>query len=507
MTYLDSSYAVLIPALALVAGGLLCLLLEAWGSRSRRFVQPAAILSVIASAVALYAVGRTPILLDPLSSEVASDLLTLAMAPAFYLSALGAIMLAGPYLKRMGRERGEFQALVLFSVAGMVLLAQARDLLILFLGLETLSIPLYVICGFLTDQRRSIESALKYFTIGAFSSAFVAFGMALAYAATGEIEFTALRVAIAEAIGSGALLPLLLAHAALAFLLVGFGFKIAMVPFHSWAGDVYEGAPTPVTAFLSVGSKTAGLVGLMRLLVEVFPDMSRWVPLLAVLAALTLVVGNTVAMLQENVKRLIAYSGVSHAGFLLVGLCAHARLTGPDHVGPGIQDLAAHPALAAVVYYVLAYAVMTLGAVAVIALVERDYARESPLWHYAGLSTRRPLLAASLLILMLSLGGMPPLAGFVGKWLVFQSAIAADLIGLAVVAALMSIVGFYYYLRVVYQMYLRPARADELPLETAWPGWALVGATVTATIVLGVAAELVLVRLTGLAPAVARLLH
>jgi NADH-quinone oxidoreductase subunit N len=232
-------------------------------------------------------------------------------------------------------------------------------------------------------------------------------------------------------------------------------------------------------------------------LLEVFPDLPRWTPLLTVVAALTLVIGNTVAMLQENLKRLLAYSGISHVGFLLMGIVAHQRLSGGAPVGPGVNDLASYPALQAVVFYVLAYSLMTLGAFAVVALVERDYDRDALLLDHAGLAGRRPLLAAAMLIFMLSLGGMPPLAGFVGKWLVFQSAISAGLIGLAVVAAITSVVAFSYYLRVVYQMYLRPAPEDAAALELASPGWVVVGAAFLGTLLLGVLPALVLGPLAG----------
>jgi len=275
--------------------------------------------------------------------------------------------------------------------------------------------------------------------------------------------------------------------AGLAFLLVGFGFKVALAPFHAWAADVYQGAPTPVTAFLSVGSKVAGFAGLIRLTTEVFSALPGWVTLAGILAAITLIVGNTVAMLQEDIKRLIAYSGVSHAGFVLMGLAAgQASLE-----SGGTSDAA----LVAVIFYLLAYSLMTLGAVAIIGILEREHGRDTLLVSYAGLAQRRPLLAASMLVFMLSLGGMPPLAGFFGKWLVFQATVSAGLIWVAVVAALASVVGFYYYLRVVLQMYLRPAPATEPEFESARAPWILVGAMAAGTILLGLLPQLLLALL------------
>lgn len=494
MSYLDVDFSVLLPAGLLVAGALACLVLEFARPALRRLIGPLAPLTVVAAALSFYAVGLTPMGPEagPLAAEVATDPLALALAPAFFLSSLGALLLAGPYLLRAGRRRGEFPALVLFSTAGMLLLVQARDLLVLFLALETLSIPLYVLTGFLADRKRSLESALKYFTIGAFSSAFVAFGLALTYGAAGTLDFAGAREALASLLAEPASGRGLLAHGGLAFLLVGFGFKVGMVPFHAWAPDVYEGAPTPVTAFLGVGSKAAGLAGLLRLLLEVFPGVDGWLPLLTVLAALTLVVGNTVAMLQENVKRLLAYSGVSHAGFLLMGVLAHQATAGPAGPGAAGLDLAQSPALRGVVFYVLAYSLMTLGALAVVAIVERDYDRDAELVDYAGLASRRPLLAVAMLVFLLSLGGMPPLAGFLGKWLVFKAALDAGLVWLAVVAAVTSVIGFYYYLRVVREMYLEPSPEGAPDVETAPPGWVVVGAALAGTILLGLLPWLVL---------------
>jgi NADH-quinone oxidoreductase subunit N len=366
---------------------------------------------------------------------------------------------------------------------------QARDLLVFFLALETLSVPLYVLAGFLTGQKRSVEAALKYFTVGAFSSAFVAFGVALVYGATGQLGLTAvaegLRASSAGEGGAG-----VMAGAGLALLLVGLGFKVALVPFHAWAADVYQGAPTPVTMLLAVGSKAAGLGGLVRILAELFPAEPRWAPFLAVLAALTLVVGSCVAMLQEDVKRLLAYSGISHVGFIVMGVLADQALGAGGAAGT-LQDLGRHPALVAVVFYVAAYSVMTAGALAVVAVVERDYGAHLLVVDQAGLASRRPLAAGAMLVFLLSLGGLPPLAGFVGKWLVIQAAVSAGLAWLAVVAALSSVIGFYYYLRIVLQMYLQPARGES-KLEPAAGPWLVVGAAAAATIVLGLAPMILL---------------
>lgn len=472
----------LAPATILCAAGLACLLLEVSGPALRRMAAGLATLAIVASAVSLYAWRP-----EAAGAELGTDLLVLALAPAFYLAALGALLLGEPYLRRSGRWRAEYHALVLVSTGGMILLAQARDFVMLFVALETLSIPLYVLTGFFTDRTRPLEAALKYFTVGAFSSAFVAFGAALVYGATGSVTFDGAREALAAVVAEGARGRLLMAEAGFAFLLVGFGFKVALAPFHAWAADVYQGAPTPVTAFLSVGSKVAGFAGLIRLMVLVFAPLPGWVPAVAALSAVTLVVGNCVAMLQDDIKRLIAYSGVSHAGFVMMGLAAHQALGG--------DAILARSALVAIVFYLLAYALMTMGAVSVICIVEREQGRDTQLVDYAGLAARSPLLAAAMLAFMLSLGGMPPLVGFFGKWFVFQAAVSAGLTWLAVVAAAVSVIGFYYYLRVVLQMYLRPEAPLPAELERARAPWMLVGVTVAGTLLLGLVPQLLLAAL------------
>ena len=495
MTNVADGLLALLPVLILTGGSLACLLLEVTRG-GRRLAGPLAIGTVLAAALALAMVGLTPAEAagKGMLAEVGTDLLAMGMAPAIFLGALGALMLGRRSLLRSGRYRAEFECLVLASTAGALALAQARDLLMLFLGLETLSIPLYVLAGFVTDRPRPVESALKYFTVGAFSSAFVAFGMALVYGCTGTLTFTGSREAIAAAVASGDSGLVLLARGGLAFLLVGFGFKVAAVPFHAWAPDVYQGAPTPVTAFLGVASKAAGIAGLLRLLVEVFPPLPEWQGAIAGLAVLTLVVGNCVAAVQEDMKRLLAYSGVAHVGYMLLGVVA---LGGPGSrlTTGGWQG--GDPAVVAVVFYMAAYALMTLGAFAVVSVLEEEQGRDMLVVDFAGLSARRPLLALAMLVLLLSLGGMPPLAGFVGKLLVFLEAVRAGWAWLAVLGAATSIIGFYYYLRPVLQMYLRPAAEGERTRTASVGAWILVGLAVLGTVALGLAGTPLLQMLQG----------
>ncbi|MEM7247917.1 MAG: NADH-quinone oxidoreductase subunit N [Acidobacteriota bacterium] len=487
------------PAVVLAVGGLVALMLEV--SRFRRLAGTiSAVFTVLAGAVLfLGSPGDPSPLTNVLALELANDYLVWAMAPVFLLSALAVHLLGGRHLERHGRYRAEFHALVSFSAAGMLILVQARDLLVFFLGLETLSIPLYVLCGFVSNRERSVESGLKYFTIGAFSSAFIAFGLALVYGAFGTLSFAEMTPAL-DAIVGGDAGRLLLARGGLGMLIVGFGFKIAAVPFHAWAGDVYQGAPTPVTILLAVGSKAAGLAGLIRILAGPLGEIPGWVSPAIVVAAVTLIVGNCVATVQEDVKRLIAYSGISHAGFLLVGLVAHQRVGQPIE-GGFIVDLANQPALQALLFYVIAYALMTLGALVIVEHVEQAPDERTRLIDLAGLVHRQPLLAGALLILLLSLGGMPPLAGFFGKWMVLKTAVDGGLMPLAIVAVLASVVGFYYYLRIVLQAFLMPVRESARePGRLGWSAAFLIGFTVAATLLLGFWPGWLLERLEGPLP-------
>ncbi len=484
MTSYADGLIVLMPVLLLTAGALACLLLEVLPGGRRRAL-PVALVTLVAAALALAFSGLTePGKAVGLLAEVSNDVLAMAMAPVLLLGAAGALLLGRRALVASGRYRAEFEALVLISTAGGVVLVQARDLLMLFLGLETLSIPLYVLAGFITDRPRPVEAALKYFTVGAFSSAFVAFGTALLYGCSGSLTFAAAREAISAAVSAGDGPTVLMARAALAFLLVGFGFKIALVPFHAWAPDVYQGAPTAITAFLGVASKAAGVAGLLRLLVEVFLPLPEWQIVIAVLAVATLVVGNSVAMVQEDAKRLLAYSGIAHAGYLLLGVVALGAGSGSNVHAAGWAG--GDPAIAAVIFYVVTYAIMTLGAFAVVSILEEEQGRDVLIVDFAGLSSRRPGLALGMMVLLLSLGGMPPLAGFLGKLLVFSEAVRAGWIWLAVVGAATSVMGFYYYLRPVLQMYLRPPREEAAELAGTPVGpWLITGLTVAAVILLG----------------------
>lgn len=367
-----------------------------------------------------------------------------------YATAL-VLLLSMDYVRRMGIESGEYYALVLFSTAGMMLLAAAGDLLVVFLALETMSLSLYVLAGLFRGRLAAGEAAMKYFLLGAFASSFLVYGMALIYGATGTTSLARVAAVVGAAPEPGVLIGL-------ALLLVGFGFKVSLVPFHMWAPDVYQGAPTSVTALIATGSKAAAFAALMRLLVGPLrgaqPD---WTALLWALAVLTMTLGNVVALAQSNVKRMLAYSSIAHVGYALVGVVAG----GPEGMG-------------AVLYYLLAYTFTTVGAFGVVALCERADAEAVEVDDYAGLARRHPVLAAALALFLLSLIGIPPLAGFVGKFYVFAAAVRAGYLWLAVIGVLNSVVAAYYYLGIIIAMYMRePGGAPALHARSFTGGLAL----------------------------------
>ncbi len=387
----------------------------------------------------------------------------------FLATGLLAIALAYGYLNRMGIERGEFYALLLFSVVGMMLMAQAGDLIVIFLALELLSIPLYVLSAFARPRLDSEEAGLKYFLLGAFSTGFVVYGIALVFGATGTTELAGIVSAVAGSVsGLVVSLPLLAVGAGL--ILVGFGFKVAAVPFHMWTPDVYQGAPTPVTSFMAVGAKAAGFAALLRIFVTVLPSLDvNLVPVLWALSALTMLVGNLLAISQSNIKRMLAYSSIAHAGYILMALAAYGK------------PLVAGQAVASALFYLVTYALTSFGTWAVVIALEKAEGRGLEIADYAGLGRKRPLLAAAMTVFMLSLTGMPPTLGLIGKFYLFRTAIQGGFIGLAIIGVLTSLISAYYYLRVVVTMYMRegePESTREPWLDLTW------GLTALATVVL-----------------------
>jgi NADH-quinone oxidoreductase subunit N len=360
----------------------------------------------------------------------------------------------------------EYYALVLLGTAGMMFLAGSEDFMVLFLGLEVMSIAVYVLAGYDRRDIFSAEAALKYFLIGAFASGFLLYGIALVYGATGHTSFQLAGAQLGD--GSGSMLAAL----GLGLLLIGFGFKVAAVPFHMWAPDVYVGAPTPVTGYMATGVKIAAFAALVRMLFEVFPAYDQyWQPVIGVLAVATMIVGNLVGLAQRTLKRMLAYSSVAHAGYLLAAVWPGTRL-----------------GAAAVLFYLLAYSLTTLAAFALLASLGREGERDVRFEDVAGLATTRPWTALGLAVCMLSLLGFPGTIGFIGKWYILQSVVAESHYILPVVLVLTSVVSAGYYLPVIMSMYMRPAPAApgyaSLGLSAA--GAAVVAICLVAVIVLGV---------------------
>ena len=360
------------------------------------------------------------------------------------------VVLGSPdYLEREDLQHGEYYALVLFATAGMGIMSSAAELMTAFIGLEMSSISTYILAGYRRDAPRSNESAMKYFLLGSFATAFFLYGVALVYGATGTTELTHMTLtALPEA--------RTLFKVGLALIFVGLAFKVAAAPFQLWTPDVYEGAPTPVTALMSAGPKAAAFALLLRILASVSGAASFWFWALWISAVLTMFVGNLAAVVQTNIKRMLAYSSIAHAGYILVALAAAAAT---DQMALGI---------AAVLYYLAVYALMKLGAFMMVSQLGGEAERHLELDDFYGLASRQPVAAACFSLFLLSLLGLPVTAGFVGKFYIFDSALASHLVWLAVLVALNSVIGSFYYLRVIVVMYMREPHQDWVPARMSW---------------------------------------
>ena len=352
----------------------------------------------------------------------------------FILIAAITILTSADYLRREKMNHPEFYALLLFATAGMLMMAASNELVMVFLGLEILSIATYVMAGFRRTDLKSNESALKYFLLGSFSSAFFLYGVALIFGATGSTSL----IGIAESLRSSEI-SITLVELSAALMLIALCFKVAVAPFHIWTPDVYEGAPTPVTGFMSVGPKAAGFAVLFRVFLTAFPSIQdRWASAIWLIAALTMVLGNVIAVVQPNIKRMLAYSSIAHAGYVAVAFAAISSR-----------------GVSAALFYLLAYSLMNLGAFAIVAMLGRSEDKLVNLTDYAGLGAKRPGLAAVLSIFLLSLAGMPGTAGFAGKFFIFRAALESRLVWLAIIGLVTTVISFYYYLYVIVQMYMR----------------------------------------------------
>jgi NADH-quinone oxidoreductase subunit N len=452
------------PELILIGTGILVLL----GGAIVRRAEPAGLLvvslaGVVGAAVASILLWRWDGGLTVLAGAVAVDRFAV-VARLVILTATGVGLLYGyHYFERSGEGKPELYPLVLFAASGMTLIASASDLIVVFLALEILSLSLYVLTGF-SSRLGSVEGAMKYFLLGAFSSAFFLFGVAMAYGATGSTRLSAVSRALAGQTGSQAL-----ALAAVGLLAVGFAFKVSAVPFHMWTPDVYQGAPTAVTAFMSAGTKVAAFAAFMRVFNVAFQPLTLdWVPVVWGLAAVSVVIGSVLAIAQTDIKRLLAYSSVAHAGFILIGLSE------PGALG-----------MSAALFYLVSYAVMILGAFGVVMLVSARGEDRTTIASYAGLAKRSPLLAGLMALFLFSLAGLPPTAGFIAKVRVFTAAIQAGHWELALIGVLASVVAAYFYLRVVTVMFMQDPADDAEPDPSLLPRLAIV-IPALATLVLGV---------------------
>ena len=438
----SSSIAAIVPLLCVTAAGLAAMLAEAFRSPGEKM--PLGGLGVIGlagaavSAVLLWGRHATAF------GTVSADGFGLFFVGIFVVIGVMTMLLSPGLAEREGLPGGEFYALTLFGIAGMMLMAMATDLLVIFLALEVMSLAVYVLTGIRRDTQASVEGAFKYFILGGFSSAFFLYGIAFVFGLTRTTRLDRLGSALADTSGQHPVFALL----ALGLLLVGFGFKVSAVPFHMWTPDAYEGAPAIVAGFMSTGVKAAAFAALVRVMAVAFPALQgTWYPVLWGIAVLTMILGTIVGVAQTNLKRMLAYSSIAHAGYLLIGVVA------ASDVGRG-----------AILFYLLVYGVTNLAAFGLIGLLAtRDRANDD-LASMSGLSDRHPALAAAFAVLLLSLGGIPPTAGFVGKWYIFSAAVRSGDYALAIIGVLTSVVSIFFYLRVIVMMYMaQPGDAPESP--------------------------------------------
>ena len=463
-------YARFLPELILTLAGVLIMFLEALRPEGKR--SNAGLLAILALVIALpAALLATPgpafqgmLVIDGMGTFFRTLVIVVGLLVVFSST---------DYLRRENQESGEYYALILFSIVGQCVMVTANELVMIFIGLEISSIASYILAGYLRDDARNNESALKYFLLGSFATAFLLYGVAWMYGATGSTNLTAIRASLI----SGVPPPEALIGVAAALIFVGLAFKISAAPFQGWAPDVYQGAPAPVSAFLTVGPKAAAFAVLIRIFLgSLEPIASRWAPAIWVCALATMVVGNFAAIMQSNIKRLLAYSSIAHAGYVLVAVAANS--------GTGS---------AAAMFYLAAYAFTNIGAFAVVTYFSRKGERYVAIDDFAGLAQRQPGMAAMLTIFLLSLIGVPLTGGFFGKFYIFKAALDSKLIWLTVIGLLNSAVAAYYYLRILVVMYFRePGESVEtLPPAGALLQIAVYGSAV-GTLLLGIFPSLVL---------------
>jgi len=440
-----TSFNAIVPMLCVTAAGLAAMVAESFRDPGERMpIAGLGIVGLIGAAVATLLLWNHNV---SSFGVVSADNFGLFVTWILIIVGVLSIAFSGPTVDRERLPAGEYYALMLFAIAGMMLMATASDLLIIFLALEVLSIAVYVLTGIRRDSPQATEAAFKYFLLGAFSSAFFLYGIAFTYGLTGSTRLDR----VGSLIAAQAMAPTPMQLLAVGFLLVGFAFKVSAVPFHMWTPDAYEGASPAVTGFMSTGVKAAAFAAFARVFLTAFePLRGDWGVILSVVAAATMIVGTVVGVAQSNVKRMLAYSSIAHGGYLLVALIA------ANDVGKG-----------AVLFYLLTYAITNLGAFGVIAMLDNGDRPNDRVSDYAGLWNEHPGLAALMTIFLLSLGGFPPMAGFIAKWYVFSAAVKAGDNALAIIGVLTSVVSVFFYLRIVVMMYMttssQPIRFPAVP--------------------------------------------
>ncbi len=432
------NWQLLMPELIIVLTFIIVAIFDLFNSIQKTFT---AWLTIVGCAIALYvSVDMLQVGMEgtEFSNMLQVDKYSLFFNVIFLVSTILVVLISMNYLGRTDRRQGEYYLLILLATLGMMLMASGNELIVVFLGLELMSLSLYVLAGYFQRSMASSEAGMKYLLLGAFASGFFLYGIALIYGGAGTTSIPK----IASAITVNAKSPLLLSGMFL--LVVGFGFKVALVPFHQWAPDVYEGAPTSIAAFISAGPKAAGFAAFLRIFLEALQNIqSEWIVVVTILAALTMTVGNLVAIAQRNIKRMLAYSSIAHAGYVLVGLAAANK--------DGISSA---------MFYLLVYCIMNIGAFGAVILARTEDGESLVISDYAGLGFKKPLLALFMTLMLLSLAGFPPTAGFVGKFYIFRSAVESGQIWLVIIGAINTAISAFYYLRVVVAMYMREPEAE-----------------------------------------------
>ena len=469
---MNLNYSAILPELVMAGGAIVVLMVDALrrienraaaANRGSGLLMSLSLIVALGAAVAAFAVrGEAGLMFQ---DSARSDALSFGIRLIVLATTVLILLVGSRYVSTFTRYPGEYYSLLLLSATGMMAMGIAADLMVLFIALETFSLSLIILAGMYRHNRSSTEASLKYFLLGAFASGFFVYGSALIYGVTGTVSFAGMGPALQAAADGGPGAVLL--WAGIALLLVGFGFKLSLVPFHMWTPDVYQGAPTSVTAFMSVGTKTAMFGALVRIFLMTFPSgFENWTGPLIVLAVLTMTVGNVTALCQTSIKRMLGYSGIAHAGYVLAGLV------------PGTET-----AVNSALFYLFAYAFMNIGAFIIVMAIEHSVETDVERSQLRGTGAAMPVLAGFMALFLFSLSGIPPLAGFFGKFLIFRSILDGGLAWLAVVMVINSAVSAYYYLRIVVTMYFQQ-RPQEVHASQSSPamqvGMVLAGAMVLA---------------------------